>query len=159
MKVADFGVGREGNFVLSAADIVTQTGHVYALDVVKEILEVIASKARDAGYQTVEPVWTDLEMYGAAQAVPTGTLDIGILANTLFQSENKPAMVKECVRMIKPGGKLLVVEWKPVATAFGPPVDKRVSADQMKELAHAAGLRFIKDIEAGEYHWAQIYER
>jgi ubiquinone/menaquinone biosynthesis C-methylase UbiE len=152
-------VGREGNFVLSAAKIVTQTGHVYALDVVKEILELIAGKAQDAGFQNVEPVWTDLEMYGAARAVVTGSLDVAVLANTLFQSQKKADMIKECVRMIKPGGRLLVVEWKPVETVFGPPVTDRVTPDAMKELAHTEGLRLTEEFEAGEYHWGQLYER
>ncbi|MFH1426495.1 MAG: methyltransferase domain-containing protein [Candidatus Kerfeldbacteria bacterium] len=159
MTCADFGVGREGSFILTAADMVTATGRVYALDVVKEILEVINGLAQDAGHENVLTIWTDLELYGAAKDIADGFIDVGLLVNTLFQSEQKEDMFRECIRMMRPGGKLLVVDWKPVNTAFGPPKDKRVDPQEIKTLATGLGLQLIEEFEAGEYHWGQLYQR
>lgn len=154
--VADLGTGREGTFLVEAARMVSQTGKVYALDVVKEILEVVQGMAAQAGLQNVETVWTDLEMYGAATAVADQTVDVGILANTLCQSTDRPAMMKEAVRMLKPGGRLLIVEWKPVETVLGPPVEQRVKPEEMKQIALQLGLQLTDEFEAGEYHWALV---
>jgi ubiquinone/menaquinone biosynthesis C-methylase UbiE len=159
MKVADLGAGREGSFTIAAAKMVSAAGQVYSLDVVKGVLEVIKGLAEQAGVNNVMTIWTDLEMYGAAKAVPDGSIDIGILANTIYQSEQKQMMLEECLRMIKPGGKLLVVEWKPVETVLGPPVEQRLQPMQMKELAEKNHLTLVDEFDAGEYHWAQIYQK
>lgn len=159
MKVADMGAGREGSFTIAAAKLVSAAGQVYSLDVVKGVLEIIKGLATQAGVNNVTTVWTDLEMYGATEAVADGSIDIGILANTIYQSEQKQMMMEECLRMIKPGGKLLVVEWKPVETIMGPPVEQRLSPMQMKELAEKGKLTLLEEFEAGEYHWGQIYQK
>ncbi|PIW36517.1 MAG: hypothetical protein COW24_04890 [Candidatus Kerfeldbacteria bacterium CG15_BIG_FIL_POST_REV_8_21_14_020_45_12] len=154
--VADMGTGRECTFLLEAARMVSQTGKVYALDVVKEILEVVQGVATQAGLQNVETVWTDLEMYGAAKTVADQTIDIGILANTLSQSTDHMAMMKEAARMMKAGGRILVVEWKPVETVLGPPVAQRVSPEEIKQIALQLGIQVTDEFEAGEYHWALV---
>ncbi|MFC1598100.1 class I SAM-dependent methyltransferase [Patescibacteria group bacterium] len=159
MTVADFGAGREGSFVLEAARMVSVAGSVYALDVVEEVLEVLKSMVEQAGLDNVQTIWTDLEVYGAAKAVVDNSVDVGLLITTLFQSEDKPAMFKECIRMIKPGGKLLVADWKPMDTVIGPPMDKRVSPLDARKIAEDNGLRLVEEFEPGEYYWGQIYEK
>jgi ubiquinone/menaquinone biosynthesis C-methylase UbiE len=155
-NVADFGAGREGTFTITAGRLVTDTGHVYSLDVVKEVLGVIDGMVKDAGLSNVQTVWTDLELYGAAKDIADNVIDVGILANTLFQSQKRADMLKECVRMMKPGGTLLMVDWKPSDTAIGPPVDHRASAQEMKDIAQGMGLTVTEQFEAGEYHWGLL---
>jgi ubiquinone/menaquinone biosynthesis C-methylase UbiE len=159
MTVADLGVGRNLAFMLTASKMVTSTGVVYALDVVKDVLHLAEERAKAAGAQNVVTVWTDLELYGAAKIVIDGSVDVGLLINTIFQSEQKAAMLKECARMIKPGGKLLIVEWKPVQTAIGPDVGQRVRPEEMKQLADQQGLKVVEEFEAGEYHWGILFQK
>lgn len=159
MTVADFGVGREGSFMLNAARMVTERGTVFAIDVVQDILRLVEELAHNAGVSNVVTVWSDLEMYGAAQRVADNSVDVGILANTLFQSQERAAMLKECMRMVKPGGKLLMVDWKAVDTALGPPMEQRVSAEEMKEVGAAAGAHLLEEFDAGEYHWGLLFEK
>lgn len=156
MNVADFGAGREGTFTTTSARLVTETGRVYSLDVVKDVLGVIDGMVKDAGLNNVETIWTDLELYGAAEAVADNIIDVGILANTLFQSLKREEMMKECVRMMRPGGTMLLVDWKPGETAIGPPVDHRATPDEMKEIATRLGLEVTEEFEAGEYHWGLL---
>lgn len=159
MTVADFGVGRNLVFTLTAADMVTSTGVVYALDVVKDILRLVNEKVEADGKTSVITVWTDLEMYGAAKRVIDSSVDIGLLINTIFQSAKKEDMLKECLRMLKTGGKLLVVEWKPVKTIIGPPVEHRVLPDEMKKLAQRHNVQVLEEFDAGEYHWAMLLQK
>ncbi len=159
LVVADMGVGRNLAFMLNASAMVTATGTVYALDVIKEILRLAEESAKAAGAQNVVTVWTDLELYGAAKRVIDGSVDVGLLINTLFQSAKKADMLRECVRMIKPGGTLLVVEWKPVQTAIGPEVRVRVHPEEMKKLAQQQQLTLVEEFEAGEYHWAMLFRK
>lgn len=159
MIVADMGAGREGSFVFTAAQMVGPTGRVYALDVVEDVLEVLKNLAEQNGFENVYTVWTDLELLGAAKEVTDGLVDVGIVANTLFQSEQQEDMLRECARMVKGGGHLLVVDWKPVDSPFGPPKEQRVSAETIKQYAATVGLSVVEEFDAGEYHWGLLLRK
>lgn len=159
MNMADFGVGRTAIFTLSAAKMVTESGSVYALDVVKDILAIVDQKAENAGIHNVHTVWTDLEMYGAAKRIVDGVLDVGVFSDTLFMSSSIDAMMKEAFRMIRSGGRLLVVDWKTGRTPIGPPPENRVSLAEVQPAAEQAGFQYTKDLIAGEYHWGALFTK
>lgn len=158
--IADLGTGREGRMALAGGKVVGDNGKAYAVDVVKSILPAIASKAKMHGINNVETVWSDLEMYGATRAIPDNRLDVGFLVTTLFQSNNRKAMMEECVRMIKPGGKLVVVDWKPdVQAPLGPEMNRRVYSDEIKTIAAELKLQLVDEFDAGVYHWGLMFTR
>ena len=46
MRVADLGCGRTGHFIFPTARVVGESGVVYAVDIMKDILESIKSRVR-----------------------------------------------------------------------------------------------------------------
>ncbi len=116
-SIADFGTGREGKVALPAAKVVGPNGTVYAVDVVKSILPTIQTKARMHGLNNVNVIWSDLEMYGATKTIRDNSLSAGFAVTVLFQSKQREALLKECHRMVRPGGRLVVVDWKPGVNA------------------------------------------
>lgn len=158
-RCADLGVGRQANFTIAAAEIVGPHGQVYAVDVVKELLPHVLAKAQLHHVNNVVTVWSDLEVYGAARAITDASLDLGMLVTVLFQSKHHKAMLQEALRMIKPGGKLLVVDWKKGATTFGPPVSVRPDPSALKTLAQELGLHLVDEFEAGQFHFALVFQK
>lgn len=158
-RCADLGVGRQANFTVAAAQMVGPRGQVYAVDVVKAILPNVLEKARLHKVSNVITVWSDLEVYGAAKAIGDASLDLGMLITVLFQSKNQPAMIKEAVRMIKPGGKLLMVDWKKGATTFGPALEVRPDPAKLKHIAQELGLQLTDEFEAGSFHFALVFTK
>jgi len=157
--VADLGTGREGRMALAAAKIIGDDGIAYAVDVVKNILPAVQTKAAIYGLKNVKTIWSDLEVYGATN-IPDNTLDVGFLVTTLFQSKRYGDIMKESVRMIKPGGKLVVVDWKADSdTPLGPVREFRVSPQQIKEIAQELGLKLIDEFDAGQCHWGLIFQK
>ena len=65
MKVADLGCGASGHFVFPAASLVGKDGKVFAVDILKVILENIRKRAELENYANIQTVWTDLEVFGA----------------------------------------------------------------------------------------------
>lgn len=159
MKVGDFGCGSGGFFALQAAKMVGKDGRVYAFDVRRKALESVENKARFAGLFNIDLIWTDLERFGGAKRIPNNSLDLGLLINTLFQTEDKRAVMRETIRMIKPGGRLLIADWERAASLFGPPPERRVHPDLMKELALELGLEFDREFKAGKYHYALLFTK
>src|SRR5262245_52316147 len=60
MKVADFGSG-SGAYVLAIAKELNGSGHVYAIDIQKDLLRRTKNEAEKQGYKNVEVLWGDLE--------------------------------------------------------------------------------------------------
>lgn len=155
--VADLGCGSSGHFVFPAAHLVGENGRVYAVDILPAILQGIESRARIEGLSNITSVWTDLERPGALQI--EGGADVALLVNTLFQVKDAATVIKEAARILKPGGTLLVAEWKATSTPLGPQAMMRIDSGKVKEWAQGAGLVFGREFEAGPYHYGFVFKK
>lgn len=158
MKIADFGCGAAGHFVIPAGKIIGKNGTSYAVDLLKSVLSAVKSRARFEGVDNVEAVWSNLEIYGATK-IKEGSLDFVLLANTLFQIKKNEEVFKEAIRLLKSGGKTAVVEWKMIDAPLGPPMEKRLSKDYIRGLAKKYNLEEVKDFKAGPYHYGLVFKK
>ncbi|MFH1047336.1 MAG: methyltransferase domain-containing protein [Patescibacteria group bacterium] len=158
MKIADFGCGTLGHYVFPAAHLVGPEGQVFAVDILKSVLSGVESRAKLEGVTNVRLLWGDIERDRGVK-IADNILDIGLLINNLFMSKQKQAMLVECVRMVKPGGKFIVIDWKPAGVSFGPDPATRVNPEEAKALAVGAGLKHIKDIVPGNYHYGFVFSK
>lgn len=155
-KVADLGCGSSGHFVFPAAHLVGAEGLVYAVDILKPVLDSVERRARFEGLNNVVTVWGNLERAGGVK-IENKSVDMALLVNTLFQIKDKQAVIKEAARILKPGGVLIVGEWKNAGVPFGPVSEVRLEPAAMKNLALGAGLKWVNDFEAGPYHYGIVF--
>lgn len=157
--VAELGCGAGAYFVLQAGKMVGEQGLVYGVDIVKSALHGVVSRAKLAGLKNVVPVWSNLEIVGGAKKIKNGSVDAALAINLLHQSEKHESIFREASRMIKRGGKLLVVDWKPEGGPFGPSADRRISSDAARSVSGVTGFKEMKHFDAGPYHWAIVFEK
>lgn len=157
-KMADLGCGAAGHFVIPAAKIVGEKGIVYAVDLLKSVLEAVKGRARLEGVANVETVWSNLEIYGATD-IKEGSLDLTLLANSLFQIPKREEVFREAVRLTKKGGKIAVVDWGLLAAPLGPPLDRRLNKDVVRKMASTCGLTEVKEFKAGPYHYGLVFSK
>lgn len=158
MRVGDFGCGRLGVFALTAAKIVGDKGMVYAVDVVKTILAALEERAKTERIDNIKTVWSNLEVYGATK-VENESLDAGFIINVLFQTDKDAAIIRECSRMVKPGGKLMIIDWKKEGALFGPALKDRIDREEVARTAGGLGLKQVDSFEAGPCHFGMIFEK
>jgi len=158
MVAADFGCGTLGHFVFPAAELVGSEGRVYAVDILKSVLEGVANRAKLLKAGNVEALWSDIERPGGI-ALSDGSVDVGFLINNLFLTDEKATMVRECVRTVRPGGTFVIVDWKPTGTGFGPMFAKRVGSVEVLRLAQDAGLEPIMEFEPGKFHYGLVFRK
>lgn len=156
MKVADLGCGSSGHFVFPAARLVGKKGMVYAVDILRTVLETINKRARAENFANIKTIWSNLEIFGATK-IEAGSLDVALLINTLYQSHKRAEILRESIRLVKRNGELVVVEWKNIAAPFGPPAEERVKKELLDSAAKKLGLRPEEEFEAGQYHYGLIY--
>jgi len=106
--VADLGAGT-GHYSLAAAEIAS-SGKVYAVEVQKDFLITIKSRIADAHIHNVEIIWGNVEKIGGTK-IGNEIVDAVIASDILFQVEDKETFVDEIKRILKPKGRVLLVDW------------------------------------------------
>lgn len=154
--IADLGAG-SGAYTLAVAQRAPM-GKVYAIDINREILPFIRGKVLAHGHKNIEAVWGDIDRPHGTN-MGDASMDAVILANTFFQIENKNSALQEIARILKPGGKILLVDWTGSFGNVGPREEDIVSPNAAKEMFEKFGFIFQKDVPAGEYHYGMIFHK
>jgi ubiquinone/menaquinone biosynthesis C-methylase UbiE len=79
-----------------------------------------------------------------------------IMKDILFQNQNKGIIVKEAYRILKKGGKVILVEWNNAKSAVGPVQEMRFDQVSAEKMFNGSGFIVEKNIEAGHFHYAFV---
>lgn len=156
MAVADLGCGAAGHYTIPAGRLVGSKGIVYAVDILKSVLQEVSTRARLEAVNNIKTVWSNLEIYGATK-IPANSLDVTMLINIMFQSKRRAEIMKEAKRLLKKGGKMLVADWKKTSAPFGPPTVDRVPPEAIKKYAQYLKLKLVDEFPAGKFHYGLIF--
>lgn len=156
MSVADFGSG-SGAYVLHIAEALANSGHVYAIDVQRDLLQRTKNEVHRHGFKNVETIWADLEQPESSK-IASQKLDLVLISNLLFQIENKPAVLTEAWRILKPTGRLAIIDWSESFGGMGPIKQDVVSKEKALELARQSGFDRQREFPAGAHHYGLIFK-
>lgn len=110
--VADFGCG-SGYFTLAMANLVKPSGKIIALDIWQPALDALSFRAKLEGLANViQTKWANLEQERGS-GLENQSCDLVLVANILFEIENKEVLIKEAKRILKNNGYLVIIEWQP----------------------------------------------
>lgn len=155
MKVGDLGAG-SGHYAISAGHIVGPSGRVYAVDIQEDLLKHVKDFATERGLRNIETSWGNFEKLGGTK-LNDASLDAVILSNTLFQLDHREGAVAEIKRILKSGGRLLVIDWAGAYGGMGPLPHRVVSERVAEELFITAGFHKLKDFRAGPHHYSIVF--
>ncbi|MFA5095097.1 MAG: class I SAM-dependent methyltransferase [Candidatus Paceibacterota bacterium] len=153
MIVADLGAG-SGFYTIPAAGIVSR-GKVYAIEIQKDFLTTIKNKAAEAHLNNLECFVGDIEKIGGTK-LKDNIVDAVIASNILFQVEDKDKFIEEAKRILKPNGKLLLIDWSDNSSGIGASFDKIIPKNKAREMFEKEGFIWQRDISAGDHHYGMI---
>lgn len=151
MHLADFGSGRTGNFVFPAAKIVGDKGAVYAIDIMKESLAGLAKRAALGALHHVHTVWANIEKPETI-GIPPQSIDVVLLINFLSAIEHDALALASADRLVKSGGRILIVDWTETSLPFAPPKEDLVQWSDTLRWAEAHGYGAEEEFSVGKYH-------
>lgn len=154
MKVVDLGAG-SGYYSISAARLVGNEGRVYAVDVQKDLLDRIRSMGAVEGLRNIEVVWGNAEKIGGTK-LREAIADRVIASNILFQIEKPDDFVLEIKRLLKPGGKVLIIDWSEISPISPTSI---VSSQKAQVLFEKGGFKLEESFNAGEHHYGLVFIR
>ncbi len=152
MKVVDLGAG-SGFYSIEAAKKVGVNGRVYAVDVQKDLLDRIRSNGASLGLRNIEVVWGNAEKVGGTK-LREGIADRIIASNVLFQIEKTNDFVLEIKRLLKPGGKVMIIDWSDLSP-IGPKTVFPSTKAQI--LFEKAGFKLDQTFGAGDHHYGLVF--
>lgn len=107
MKVADIGAGT-GLFTLPFSQAVGEGGKVYAVEIAKNFLEHIKARAAKAKADNVETILCTEK----SVELPEGSIELAFICDVYHHFEFPQASLATLHKALKPGGELVLIDFK-----------------------------------------------
>jgi len=138
-RVADVGAGG-GYFTFRLARAVGPGGRVYAVDLDPAAVRGVAAGARRRGLANVEAIQAAAD----DPRLPPRSIDRVLLCNAYHHLGNRPAYLRRLAASLRPGGRIAILELRPVPLMRLIGHGGHVSSDAaVRREARAAGLRVV----------------
>ena len=147
----DVGAG-PGYFTLRLARAVGPSGRVYAVDVEPKILDALRERLTVAGVRNVTPVLA----FGDDALLPAAACDVILIVDTYHHFPDRPAYLRRLITALKPGGRIVNVDYHKRPTPVGPRMEHRLSRETFLGEAKAAGLVVVSEPEILPYQYVVV---
>lgn len=140
MNVADIGAGT-GLFTRLFAKQVTPGGKIYAVDISGTFIENILRTCREQGLNNVEGIVNSPH----ETRLPPASIDLAFVSDTYHHFEYPQDMLASIRQALRPGGRLIVIDFRRHPEVNSPWVMGHVRAGRetvIREIG-AAGFRFV----------------
>ena len=155
--VADFGAG--SGFVARAAALLVPQGQVFAIEINRDIVARLTREVQDNKIKNIHTLWGDIEVKGGTQ-LKDASADFVILSNVMFHLDDKTGCVNEATRVLKPGGRLLIVDWTESFAGMGPAPHHVFTQAIAESLLLSLGYTKLSDtIPSGEHHYGVLFKK
>jgi arsenite methyltransferase len=137
--VLDLGSGGGADVLISARRVGT-TGKAIGLDMTDEMLDLARANAAEAGVENVEFIQGYIEDI----PLPEASVDVIVSNCVLNLSGDKPRVLAEAARVLKPGGRLAISD-----VIASPGMDEETRADMAAYTGCIAGALTEDEFRAG----------
>lgn len=156
MHILDLGCGL-GNYAIAAAPRIEPGGVIYALDPWDEGIETLEVRAAIGNHANIRPaLWPP----GASLPIQDRSIDLCLMATVthiLAREGELDRTLNEVRRVLKPEGRVAVVEFIKKEGPPGPPFDWRLDPAEVAALFGVHGLQEIETLEVGSHNYLCLF--
>ncbi len=147
-RIADIGAGT-GFYSRLFARATGWDGWVFSIDVAPKFLQHIAERATADGIENLTPVLgTNVSI-----RLPPESVDLVFICDTYHHFENYGEMLASIKRALKPGGRLVLIDFHRIPGQSREFILGHVRAGQdvFRQEVEAAGLRFVDEVNIDDF--------
>ena len=137
--IADVGAGN-GYITWRLAQRAGPKGKVYAVDIQREMLDMLRKNMRDRKIVNVEPILGAFD----DPKLPAGASDLIILVDVYHEFSEPQKMVRKMRESLKPDGRLVLLEYRGEDPAVPIRPEHKMTVQQVKAELEPEGLRLDK---------------
>ncbi len=142
MTVADVGAG-SGYFAFRLARRVGTAGRVLAVDIQDEMLQIIRRRAAQRKIDNVKPIRGTIQDPGLAPE----SVDLALLVDVYHELSHPWEMIRGIHRALKPGGRLVLVEYRAEDPAVPILRLHKMSQDQVRREISVHPLVWVETLD------------
>lgn len=148
-----------GNYAIEIARQIRETGTVHAIDMWEEGITKLRLKAGSLGLENVDSAVCDV-----SKTIPLddNSVDICLMATVLhdlIEDGTHNGALSEIVRVLKPQGRVAVVEFKKIPGPPGPPEKVRLSPEELLRVLEPLGFQCRVTVELGAVTYLSLFHR
>jgi ubiquinone/menaquinone biosynthesis C-methylase UbiE len=146
-----------GAYTLAASEIIHGSGQLYAFDLWEQGIDTLKQQLKTRGIRHVDARVVDVSEH---LPVEDESIDIALAAmvlHDLMRDRTHSAALEEIKRVLKPEGRLGVIEFKKMNGPPGPPINIRLSPASLEDLLFPYGFQALKSLDLGPYSYLTIF--
>ena len=152
--VADIGAGA-GYTSLRLARRVGPNGTVLATDIQPQMLAMLRENARTAGVKNIKPIRATQTDVG----LPDAGVDLAIMVDVYHEASNPDALLMGLKQALKPGGRLVLVEYRGEDPTVPIKPEHKMTLDQVRKELEPQGFRFVESLEFLPWQHIIVFEK
>ncbi|NRD78521.1 methyltransferase domain-containing protein [Bacillus sp. BRMEA1] len=153
-SVLDIGIG-PGVFTLQYANSVGEEGTIYALDKSEEALDFFLRDVKEK-MNNIIPICRNAET--SLDAV--GNVDIVMITDVLHHADSPIDLLRNVYKHINVDVRVLIAEFdKDSKGQIGPPLQNRISKEEVKKFAKSVGFQEVKDGNQDYEHYYMLLKK
>jgi ubiquinone/menaquinone biosynthesis C-methylase UbiE len=150
--VVDIGAGT-GYFNQLWSQAVGANGTVIAMDVEPGLVAYMRDRAEREGTPNVVPV---LGSYDNPR-IPRASADLLVMVNLYHHIDHRIVYLRGLAPALRPGARLVVVDFRPGDLPVGPPAGKKIAPEQVDAEMKEAGFEKIGALELLPHQFVSIF--
>ncbi|MEJ8803473.1 class I SAM-dependent methyltransferase [Pontibacter sp. H249] len=151
--VADIGAGT-GFYTFKVAERVPK-GKVYAVELQDAFVATLKKRKKELGFENVEVVKSSTQSIN----LPAASLDLAFMVDVYHELECPQEMLQDIYKALKPGGKLLLMEYR----AEDPDVNIRelhkMTVAQVRKELESNGFKLYKQVDVLPIQHFLVFEK
>jgi arsenite methyltransferase len=151
--IADIGAG-SGYFTVHLARAVGEAGRVYAVDVSPDMIVHLNRRVRDLNVRNVVTMLSAPDDPLLADA----SVDRFFICDTWHHINGHAKYLALLKRMLKPGGQVIMVDFKKAKTPVGPPMEVRIDRGDLVREMEANGFQLAAEHTLLEYQYFLVFK-
>lgn len=151
----DLGCGA-GDYAVQASKILGESGIVYALDIREEFIAMLTKEFELQKLNNLQAIVSDIT---EQLPINDSCIDLCLIATVLHMLNlaiDGEKIFNEVRRVIKPGGRVAVIECKKEDMHFGPPMQMRLSPEEIESIMLQCGFYKLSLVDLGYNYMIQF---